>query len=245
MSTCKVIASAVLLLSQLGLAGCASNHNFATDGYSVFGGGYTEQKLAPGLYDVAAIANFTPWPNAGAAMSTLRARGTALCGSGAFQEIVDDQAEGYRGNTIVVRSGQVLALPRYNASIRGYILCDSSGMTRDQAIKYVADQRIAESKEAMATRENELAELGGRDCSTHTATDSPDRYLLRGKLLKTMAEYKAAMVCFSQAQLSDPVSATYRDACFEIATLYELGWGVEKDIPTAMSWYKKAGALAK
>jgi len=28
--------------------------------------------------------------------------------------------------------------------------------------------------------------------------------------LKTMAEYKAAMVCFSQAQLSDPVSATYR-----------------------------------
>jgi hypothetical protein len=240
-SNCKVVVSFLFFLLQLGLTGCASNHNLDTDGHSAFGGGFTEKNLAPGLFKVIAIANLTPWPNTGAAISTLRARGTALCGSDAFQEIVDSQGEGDGGSSIVrMKFGQVLALPKYNASIRAYVLCNSSRMTRDQAIKYVEDRRIAQSKEVVAARENALAELGGGDCSTHTDTDSPDRYLQRGKLLKIMAEYKAAMVCFSQAQRSEPVSATYRNACFEIATFYELGWGVERDIPTAVSWYKKA-----
>jgi TPR repeat protein len=33
----------------------------------------------------------------------------------------------------------------------------------------------------------------------------------------------------------------YRDACSKIATMNELGWGVDKNKETAKVWLKKAG----
>jgi tetratricopeptide (TPR) repeat protein len=224
------------------MIGCASNHNFASGGYSAFGGGYSEQIVTTGLYEITAIADVAPWPNAASAMSTLKARGAALCGTSSFQEIVVGQSNEHRGTSSVVAGpGQVLSLPKYHAVIRGYVLCSSSGMTRDQAIKYVEDQRVARLNEVIAVREKELSELGGRDCGSPTTADSPDRYLRRGKLLSSIGDYKSAMACFNQALQSDPASDAHRGACFEIGTLYELGWGVEKDVVTAMTWYKKAG----
>jgi len=49
------------------------------------------------------------------------------------------------------------------------------------------------------------------------------------------------MQCFLRAQDDAREGEVYRESCASIAIMYELGWGVSRDIDVAKSWLKKAG----
>ncbi|MFM9879572.1 MAG: hypothetical protein ACKVOO_04070 [Burkholderiaceae bacterium] len=224
------------------LSGCASTHNFSSDGHNAFGGGFSEHEITPGLYELTAVSNFSPWPSFSAAKSTWKGRADTLCGRDSYQEIVSGQSEGLQGNTMVyVPPSSAISVPRYNASISGLILCNRSGMTVASALKYIDDLKVSRALEVAAKHKKELQELGGANCSEVGAAESGERLFRRGKILVAMSEYKLAMLCFMRAKSAESDTAIHRAACFEIATMYELGWGVEKNIATAMTWFRKAG----
>ena len=133
----------------------------------------------------------------------------------------------------------MLYLPKYNTSVSGYILCDTSGMTRIEAIKYLENLAATKANELMSSRKRELDELGGGSCGTEEA--SAESFFRRGKILSAIDDYKSAMNCFMRAQQLEQGTTVYRESCSAIGTMYELGWGVEKDMATAMSWFRKAG----
>ena len=114
-------------------------------------------------------------------------------------------------------------------------------MSRDDAVKYLNDLSAMEEKEQVLAQKNELAELGGSNCSGKEDGVTADIYYRRGKLLMDLNEYKAAMSCFMQVQVLEHDTSVYRDSCSEIGMMYELGWGVEKDLLVSKIWYKKAG----
>lgn len=116
----------------------------------------------------------------------------------------------------------------------------------DRAFETLADTlldaiEVDNSKDWTAIRERELAKLGGGDCARSSPQASRESYYRRGKALIALNRYQAAMECFMRVQEQADDSSVYRESCTAIGTMYELGWGVEKDIPTAMIWFKKAG----
>ncbi|MBI2307015.1 MAG: sel1 repeat family protein [Rhodocyclales bacterium] len=224
------------------VAGCSSTHNFRTDGHSPFGGGFADNEITKGLYQLTATANRAPWPTFGAAIDTWRGRAEQLCGGNRYQQIVTSQDAGFQGTApVYLRPGLMPEVPKYNTTISGYILCDTSGMTRDQAVKYLDDLAAANARELVSSRKKELEELGGSNCSASDSFASAENYFRRGKTLSALNDYKPALTCFMKAQENEQDTTVYREACIAIGTMYELGWGVEKDLPTAMTWFKKGG----
>lgn len=238
-----------LFLALIALSGCASTHNLKTDGMNPLGGGFVEDEVRPGFYRLTATANLAPWPSFEAARQTWRGRADQLCGENAYQEIGESQDAGYRGSTSAyVHPGLMVNAPSFNTSLSGYVLCNASGMTREMAIKYLDDQAVAQAAQAaaranqlMSDRRKEIEALGGSNCGNGDANASAESFFRRGKILLALYEYKAAMTCFMQAQDRGQGTTVYRDSCSSIGTMYELGWGVEKDMTQAMSWFRKAG----
>jgi len=238
----RLLAWGITLAALAVQAGCTSTHNRKTDGFNPSGGGFYDQEILPGLYRMTASSNRSLWPTFGAAIETWRGRADQLCGSNQYQEIVASQDAGYQGTaTAYVRSGIPLSAPLYNTTITGHILCNNSGMTRSQAIAYLdelAKRKAMDEKEAQA---RELNELGGRDCGTDDPLASPENLLHRGKILSSLNDYQSALTCFMRAQALEKGTSVYREACIAIGTMLELGWGIEKDMQKAMTWYKNGG----
>ncbi len=223
------------------LAGCSSTHNLKMDGYNPLGGGFADEELRPGFHQLTAIGNMAPWPSFSSAIGTWRGRADQLCGKDAYQEIIKSQDVGFQGYTpTYIRPGLMPDVPKYNASVSGYILCNSSGMTPGEAVKYLNDLAAAKAKELAASHRKDLEDLGGGTCNEDDTGASADSFFRRGKILSAMNDYKSALNCFLQAQQREQGTSVYRDTCFAIGTMYELGWGVEKDISTAMAWFRKA-----
>ena len=102
--------------------------------------------------------------------------------------------------------------------------------------KEVAAQEMSDDQKS------ELENLGSIDCSASSAQKvSVETYFRHGKALIASNEYKPAMACFLRAQEGEKDSYAYRESCSQIATMYELGWGVDKDTETAKIWLKKSG----
>lgn len=97
------------------------------------------------------------------------------------------------------------------------------------------------AEELAISRNKELEELGGGDCSRKSAMVGAENYYRRGKILMYLNDYKPAMTCFVQAQEIEKNTSISQKSCSEIGLMYELGWGVEKDKAAAEEWYKKAG----
>lgn len=232
----------VALIACFVLAGCASTHNRNKDGYNPSGGGVYDQEIASGLYRLTASANRSLWPTFGAAVETWRWRADQLCGNNQYQEIVATRDTGYQGTaSTYVHPGLHAELPIYNTTIVGHILCNTSGMTRSQATKFLGDLAATKAQELAAKQTTELDELGGRTCSGSVGLATAESYFRRGKILSAQNDYQSALVCFMRAQEREQETNIHREACIAIGTMYELGWGVEKDLATAMTWYKKGG----
>lgn len=234
--TCFLVVPAWILLVVLG--GCSSAHNLKTDGHNPLGGGFTDDELRPGLFRMTAVGNLAPWPNFSAARATWQGRADQLCGPNAYREIGTQAWAANRGEAAVyVRPGSMVGLPRFNAVMTGFVLCNSSSLSYDDAVTYIEDLPGRQAREFAAGQEKELAELGGRACA---AGASAETYFRRGKVLTARSEYVAAMNCYLRAQEGGRDSARYRDSCEAIGTMYELGWGVEKNPSRAHEWFDKA-----
>ncbi len=96
-------------------------------------------------------------------------------------------------------------------------------------------------KDWSTIREAKLAKLGGSECGENTPKVSAETYFRRGKTLMGLSRYVIARECFMRAQEEKEDSNIYRESCAAIGTMYELGWGVEKNMATAMLWFTKAG----
>ncbi len=185
----------------------------------------------------------SPWPSFSAAIATWENRADQLCGKGAYQEILSDRDNGYRGeeSVYVVALNGMLRYSKYNATISGFILCDSSPMKPEQAYNYVDNLPALLAKEAADGNRAELDRLGGGECSENAPKVLADNYFKRGIILVSLGEHKAAMACLMMAQEVEKDTLVYRDACTQISMMYELGWGVDKDIEMSKAWLKKAG----
>ncbi|MFI4939631.1 MAG: hypothetical protein ACHP7O_04705 [Burkholderiales bacterium] len=235
----------LIAITVAALAGCSSAHNLNTDGSNPWGGGFRDQEIKPGFYRLTATGNVTIWPSFGAAIGTWRGRADQLCGTNAYQEIVEGQSEGYRGNlqSYIYKYGTV-DLPKYNTSIWGYILCNASGTTPEEAVNYLNEIEAANIQAQIARTKEELEELeklGGSGCNVSDASTTAENFLRRGKILSSIEDYQSAMKCFMQIQEMGKDTNIYRESCSAIGLMYELGQGVEKDLPEAKRWYKKAG----
>lgn len=208
------------------------------------GGGFSDTELQPGLYSITAIGNLTPWPSFGAAKGTWSYRADQLCGKGQYQEIITEHDAGSKGAQIMpVGPGTFASVQKFNTTIRGYVLCNSSGMSKEAAIQFIdsiPERNATELREQWAT---ELASLGGSDCSSPDNSIAPDNFYKRGTILMNQSLYKEARVCLLKAVSLGDATGVYRDANEAIGRMYELGWGVTADLPAAKEWYRKAGLL--
>jgi hypothetical protein len=96
-------------------------------------------------------------------------------------------------------------------------------------------------KDLSVTPKAEWEQLGNGDCSEGGTKVAAETYFSRGKDLMAKNDYKSAMVCFMRAQEEEKGTQVYRDSCSEIATMYELGWGVDKNMDESRAWLRKAG----
>jgi hypothetical protein len=125
----------------------------------------------------------------------------------------------------------------------GFLQCleetDRNGLKVEIANHLAMVAETIEKKE----REDAMAELekhGGSECAGSEPGTTAESYYQRGKELMGMNEYKKAMACFLMAQTNKPSQNVYRDSCSEIAMMYELGWGVDKDLEKSKAWLNKA-----
>jgi len=111
-------------------AGCASNHDLKRDGQNLFGGGFIEDEIKPGLYLIRAFANITPFYGLESAKRTFMNRADALCGKGSYT-IVNSNLDSYP-SSIPMR-------PVSNINfMAGHIICSNSSITLEEAKKIVS-----------------------------------------------------------------------------------------------------------
>jgi len=97
------------------------------------------------------------------------------------------------------------------------------------------------NEEGSVDQKSDFGKIGEGGCSEVSPKVSTEIYFHRGKDLMALNDYKAAMVCFLRVQDEEKDTYAYRESCTQIATMYELGWGVNKDSEMARVWLKKAG----
>ncbi|OGP04204.1 MAG: hypothetical protein A2Z93_15750 [Curvibacter sp. GWA2_64_110] len=240
------ISCMLLFAAGLVLGGCASTHNLKTDGNNLLGGGFHEEELRPGLFKLTARSNQSIWPNFSAAHTTWTQRADQLCGKQAYKSFDADFSDG-QGSTlpIVVPGGGMVGVTNYNATLSGYLVCDSAQLTITEAKSFLRQQALDQERRAAERHQQELLQLGGDDCSQAAPSITSEIYFQRARALRTLEQYTKAKACYFLAQQieKDTSSYYYRESCEALGWMYELGYGVEKDMQTAREWYRKAGLL--
>lgn len=235
-----------LACSVFFLAGCSSTHNLKTDGMNLMGGGgFFDEEVVPGIYQLTASSNRTLWPSMAAARETWKFRADQLCGKDAHQSFQTSASdgEGAMPSIVFVPSVGVFSLYNYNATIGGYVVCNSAGTSIAQAQEFLLARQAAARQQRDDKRKHEIAELGGEQCATSDAAADSESLYRRGKLLRDLGRQAEARQCFFAAQAADPNPASlyYRDSCEALGLMYEVGMGVPKDPAAADEWYRKAG----
>jgi ankyrin repeat protein len=124
----------------------------------------------------------------------------------------------------------------------------SPAKTADSALTQTVDNNnntlgvsfAAQAKELEISLKKELDELGG-SCGLNKSSIDAENYYRRGKILMELNDYKPAMICFLRSQEVEMDTRTFKESCSSIGLMYELGWGVEKNMSAAKEWYRKAG----
>ncbi len=105
------------------LTGCASSHDLNRDGINFFGGGFIDQRVAPGLYLIKAFSNSLMVATSDAAARTFSNRASELCQKG-FVEI--------RSVSDSYKASGPRPLDDVKSKI-GHVLCNDSPLTVDEA----------------------------------------------------------------------------------------------------------------
>ena len=144
------------LLSVL-LAGCASTQNLK-DGGSMLGG-FSEEQLRPGLYEMSSIGSYLLFSSA---QATWRKRADQLCGTDKYMELNVKSHNESTGQTVVaIQPGMYVPISSSRTSLNGYILCNSSPVGRDEAVRYLASLPELRKKELEDRVRTDLLSMGG------------------------------------------------------------------------------------
>lgn len=93
----------------------------------------------------------------------------------------------------------------------------------------------------MKKHQDTLDELGGSNCENADQAMTAANFLNRGKILLATSRYEPALSCFLEVQQREVGTTVFKEACIAIGTMYELGWGVEKDAESAMPRVTEGG----
>lgn len=167
-------------------------------------------------------------------------RAEQLCGKDSYTELASAADTEYVG-IMPSPVPSPLPVPLFSAVIRGYVLCKSSELSVEEANNIISTQAVKATHENAEFMTSELSRLGGGSCSDTEQSDTPETYLLRGRLLIGLKRYDEAMSCLLSAQKEQTNTYVYRESCALIGLMYELGWGVKKDKEIAAAWQRKAG----
>jgi TPR repeat protein len=234
----------VYVLVIANLASCASTHNLAEDGSNILGGGFTTEAIRPGLYRLYARGNKALFPDAGAATRTWGARAAQLCGAKAYKEfgIFEGRTTGNEA-TIVVRGIGPLTFQQHDTSKEGYVLCDSSGLSESQAEIVLTEKLKLEDEQRAQRTATILSEYDPTECSAKSTNKTADYFYLMAKDYLNARKFEVAMSCFKKVASLSSGGDAFRESCFHIGTMYELGHGVSRNEAAAKSWYRKSGDL--
>jgi hypothetical protein len=235
---------AVSVLVIANLVGCASTHNLAEDGSNILGGGFTAEAIRPGLYRLYARGNKALFPDNGAARRTWDARATQLCGAKAYKEfgIFEGRTTGNEA-TISVRGIGPLTFQQHDTSKEGYLLCDSSGLSESQAKIVLTEKLKLEDEQRVQRTAKILSAYDPDECNAKPTSKTADYFFLMAKDYLDARKFEVAMACFKKVVSLSSSGDAFRDSCFHIGTMYELGHGVSRNDAEAKSWYRKSGDL--
>jgi hypothetical protein len=120
------------------LLGCASTHDLKKDGPNIFGGGYIDEQIAPGLYLIKGFSNTSPFVTSDAAARTFENRARQLCAKGYVE--VRALADSYKSNL----AAPFVPIPSTGIGVRGptsvvtskigHVLCVDSPLTPKEAL---------------------------------------------------------------------------------------------------------------
>jgi hypothetical protein len=236
------LASCIAMIS--GLVGCASTHNFAEDGSNILGGGFTTEEIRPGLYRLYARGNKALFPDVGAAQRTWDARAIQLCGPKAYKEfgVVEGRTTGNEATFFVQGLGP-LTFRQHDTSKEAYLLCDSSGLSESQAQNALLEKIKAEETQRNLRTSKILSAYDPMECAVGPTNRTAEYFHLMAKDYLEARKFDVAMTCFLKVVSLQTEGRTYRDSCFHIGVMYELGQSVQRDVATAKTWYRKSGDL--
>jgi hypothetical protein len=121
-----------LVALVLVVAGCASTHDLSR-GPSAWGGGVYRETLQPGLHWIVVRSNVAPWTNQHTVGVQWQAEAARLCGGGHRALRLEDRiAQEHAPLSLVV-----VSLPYLITVRKGYALCDSSGLSVEQAERII------------------------------------------------------------------------------------------------------------
>lgn len=202
----------------------------------------SEEEVRPGLYAISASSNAFLSPALGSPKGIWANRAEELCGNGHYQTIELEQSTSTSSNTTMVMAlGGILPVTLYKTTMQAFALCDSAGISKDEALKIIQANPKYNIKAMDAVWQAEINALGGSDCSASGKDGATDNLARRGRMLMNQSRYQEALLCLQRAATHDDQSAAYRDACEALGMLYEMGWGVAADPAAARQWYAKAG----
>ena len=107
------------------LCGCASSHNIATGSANPMGGGYYQQKVQDGVFQISVKTNWAPWTNTYMARGSWREHAKALCGSDRFRELE------------IVEGSYDQGLRQIVTTRDGYAVCDSAKLSDEAALALI------------------------------------------------------------------------------------------------------------
>jgi len=227
----------LLVLCTFDLAACASTHDLDKDVSNPSGGGFSTEEIAPGFFRLYARSNNARIATARAARRTWDYRAAQLCGQNAYRDLSVTES--------LIRGPYVFSYRTYlYASTReGYLICNSSGLSDEEAKRLLVEKTRAENEARVRRIEARLSEYDPVECKSEAQDKSPEHYFTMGKEYWQVTKYDVAMSCFQKVQSMVSEGLAFREACFHIGMMYELGQGVERNETIAKHWYRKSGYL--
>ena len=114
-----------IVMATACLCGCASSHNVATGSANVLGGGYYQQKVHDGVFQISVKTNWAPWTNTSTARSSWREHAKALCGSEKFRELEGVEGSYDQGLRQIVTTRD------------GYAVCEKANLSDEAALALI------------------------------------------------------------------------------------------------------------
>lgn len=132
-----VVPRRLILCFVITLAACSSTHDLKRDGFNIFGGGFIDETVGPGLYLIKGFSNTSPIATPDSAAKTFEYRAQQLCPNG-YTEVraVSDAYASMTPGALVPVPNANLAVPGPKAVITskiGHVLCVDSPLTLYEA----------------------------------------------------------------------------------------------------------------